>query len=121
MVLLTDTETGVFLAIISTLVAFSLAGLAAGCLARSQPDLYQPAFGGRSRRRDVAVKGAAEYGPGSRMTVWHNPGRPSESAIILRVDWSYYAILSLGMILTMGLAAVRFIPRGSKQALRKQS
>lgn len=88
---------------------------------RDSTDLYQPAFGGRSRRHDVAVKGAAEYVPGSRVTVWYDPGRPSESVIILRVDWSYYAILGLGMILTMGLAAARFILRGSKQALRKQS
>lgn len=73
-------------------------------------DLHQPGFGGRARRRDVAVRTASEYVPGDKVLVRYNPSQPSESVIIVRISFSYYSMLGFGMVLAIALALVRLAP-----------
>lgn len=78
---------------------------------RDSTDLLQPGFGGRARRRDVAVKTAAEFVPGQEVLVRYNPNQPAESVIIVRISFTYYGMLGFGMVLALALGLVRLMPR----------
>lgn len=66
---------------------------------RDSSNMNQPSFGGRSRRREVAVKTIAMFLPGAEVKVYYNARQPEQSALILSAHWSDYGISGLGAIL----------------------
>ncbi|MDH4156936.1 MAG: DUF3592 domain-containing protein [candidate division Zixibacteria bacterium] len=77
-------------------------------------NLNAPGFGGKTRRREVAVKSIAEYPAGSSVRIHYNPQQPGESRLLVSTPWNVFGQLSLGLLLFMGGALIVLLPREMK-------
>jgi len=87
-----------------------------GVIYRDTAGLRQPSFGGRSKRREVALRTIAGYAPGRPVTVDYDPADPSRSTLERTVFWADYGMTGAGAFvfgagLALPLLAARRRPR----------
>ncbi len=70
-----------------------------GKLYRDSCSMNQPSFGGRNRRREVAVKMIAAYPPGRDVKVFYDATQPEQSTLVLAAYWSDYGMSGFGTLL----------------------
>ncbi len=88
----------------------------AGVKYEGRSHLNAPGFGGKTRRREVAVKSITGYSPGSLVRVHYNPQMPGESRLLVSTPWNVFGQLSLGLLLFMGGLLTVLLPRRARPA-----
>lgn len=76
--------------------------------------LYQPSFGGKRRRHEVAKRTLAPYYPGAEVAVYLDPNDPTDSTLDISVHWAAFGQVGFGAALFMvgvGLILLRRFSR----------
>jgi len=84
--------------------------------------LYQPSFGGKRRRHEVAKRTLAPYYPGAEVTVYLNPNDPTDSTLDVSVHWAGYGQVGFGTALFMigvGLILLRRFSRPGQHVIAR--